>query len=341
MKRIMAVYDVNPFYAERFAEFANEKGKIPFTVMAFGSLTKLRAFAEKQMVELLLAGDGVSQEDLEGLKVGQIVRLSETGVREISKKDGAELPVVYKYQSSDAVLREVMACYQVKPEQLPFMAAGMRSEVIGVYSPVGRCGKSSFCMTLGQVMARDTKVLCLNLEAYSGLARMMGETYDSTLSDLIYYYRQGEYSRLRLGSAVYSRGGLDYVPPAAYAEDLLELDGGELAALVARIAGDGGYDVILLDMGQLLRGTDALLELCGTIYTPVKEDWLSAEKVEEWHRYLAHSGREDIWDRVHLLKLPASNHAGPPEVYLEKLLWGDMGDYVRALLKGGKGRTCS
>jgi len=336
MKRIMAVYDVNPFYAERFAEFANEKGKVPFTVMAFSSLAKLRDFAQKQTVEMLLAGDGVSAEDLEGLKIGQIVRLSETGVKEMCGEDGTEIPVVYKYQSSDAVLREVMACYQVRPEQLSAMAVGMKSEVIGVYSPVSRCGKSSFCMTLGQVMARESKVLCLNLEAYSGMARMMGEHYDSTLSDLIYYYRQGEYSRLRLGAAVYSRGSLDYVPPAACAEDLTELTGEELAAFVARIAEDGGYDVILLDVGQACRGMDALLGLCSTIYTPVKEDWISAAKLEEWRYHLMYSGQEEILERVHVLKLPFSGSTGQPEVYLDQLLWGELGDFVRSLLKGGR-----
>ena len=34
MKRIMGVYDVDPFYADRFAEFANQKEQIPFTAIA-------------------------------------------------------------------------------------------------------------------------------------------------------------------------------------------------------------------------------------------------------------------------------------------------------------------
>ena len=34
MKRIMAVYDVDPFYADRFAEFVNRKETVPFTAVA-------------------------------------------------------------------------------------------------------------------------------------------------------------------------------------------------------------------------------------------------------------------------------------------------------------------
>ena len=46
MKRIMGVYDVDPFYADRFAEFANQKERIPFTVVAFTGIAKLQAFTQ-------------------------------------------------------------------------------------------------------------------------------------------------------------------------------------------------------------------------------------------------------------------------------------------------------
>ena len=42
MKRIMGVYDVDPFYADRFAEFANQKEQIPFTAIAFTNISKLQ-----------------------------------------------------------------------------------------------------------------------------------------------------------------------------------------------------------------------------------------------------------------------------------------------------------
>lgn len=341
MKRIMAVCDVDPFYAERFAEFVNEKGKTPFTVVAFGSMAKLHAFTEQQDVEILLAGDGVTDEDLEELKVGQVVRLSETGLAGESGKDGVPIPVVYKYQSSEAVLREVMSCYQVRPEQMPVMAVGLKSEVIGIYSPVNRCGKSSFGITLGQVMARDARVLYLNFEEYSGLSQLTGEKYKASLSDLIYYCRQGEYNRMKLGAVLYNLGGMDYVPPVAYAEDLSELGGEELAALVTRIAREGTYDVILLDMGHPGKGMGPLLELCTTVYTPIKEDCVSAAKLEEWRQYLHRSGQDILWEKVRLLKLPAPSGIRQSETYLERLLWGEMGDFVRNLLRGGSGGLVS
>lgn len=332
MKRIMAVYDVDPFYADRLAEFANQKEKTPFTAVAFTSMARLRAFAEQQPVEILLVGGEVEESEFEGVKAGQVIRLSETGA---PLESGT--PSVYKYQASDNVLREVMACYQVQAEPLPFPAMGAKSSIIGVYSPVGRCGKTSFCLTLGQVLARQEKVLLLSLEEYSAYSRLMGAEHGGSLSDLIYYFRRGEYSRLRLGSVVYSFNGLDYVPPVTFAEDLEEMNGAELAQMTAKIAGDGGYDTILLDLGHFGNGVEALLDLCGVIYVPVKEDCISTAKLEEWKSYLEASRRAYLWERVQQMKLPWQRCAVPAVHYLEQQLWGEMGDFVRELAAGREG----
>ena len=329
MKRILGVYDADPFYAERFAEFANQKERIPFTVVAFTSLSKVQAFSEKQPIEILLVGNQVDKEQLKEVKAGQILELSES--REGMNLDNS---TIYKYQSSDAVLREVMACYQIQPVQNALMAVGIKSMVIGVYSPINRCGKTSFSMIFGQVMAKECHVLLISLEEHSALSRLTGTMYMGSLSDLIYYYRQGEYSSMRLGSVIYNWGGMDYVPPAVYAEDLAEIQGEELAGLIAKIALDGGYDRIIVDMGNLGRGMEPLLEMCQVIYTPIKEDCVSSAKMESWKDYLEKSKRSYLWEKVKLLKLPRLGAVCQTETYLEQLLWGEMGDFVRNLWKG-------
>ena len=45
MERIMAVYDVDPAYGARFADFVNQREKTPFTAVPFSSLAKLKEFA--------------------------------------------------------------------------------------------------------------------------------------------------------------------------------------------------------------------------------------------------------------------------------------------------------
>ena len=47
MGRVMAVYDVDPFYADRFADTVNQREKLPFTVMAFTTLERLKTYAKE------------------------------------------------------------------------------------------------------------------------------------------------------------------------------------------------------------------------------------------------------------------------------------------------------
>ena len=42
MRHIMAIYDVDPLYAARFADVVNQTEKIPFDVLAFSSFDKLK-----------------------------------------------------------------------------------------------------------------------------------------------------------------------------------------------------------------------------------------------------------------------------------------------------------
>ena len=77
MRKIMAVWDANPLYAERLADFANERGRIPFRAVAFASAERLKEYAGKHSVETLLAGWEVPQEELKEIRARQIIYLGE------------------------------------------------------------------------------------------------------------------------------------------------------------------------------------------------------------------------------------------------------------------------
>lgn len=334
MKHIMAVYDVDPLYAARFAEVVNQKEKIPFEVMAFASLERLKKYARENSVEFLLISSAVDKETVGELGIARVVALSDG---EPFSSDG-EYPSVYKYQSSDSIVREVMACYcETEGEPLPFSQTA-RASVIGVYSPVGRCLKTSFALTMGQLLAQTGRVLYLTLEEYSGLSALAHEDYQSDLSDLMYYYQKGSYNVLRLNSVIHSLCGLDYVPPARYPEDLTQMTSGQMAELIRKIAEESPYETVILDVGNYGRQVFPLLSLCSVIYMPVREDSISLAKLDEFFLHAERSGHGDIMGRVKKLKLPYHSGFGRRENYLEQLLWGELGDYVRQLLKGGIGR---
>ena len=62
MERIMAIYDVEPSYAERFADVVNQREKVPFLVVPFTSLEKVKEYARKNLVEILLINSLVPED---------------------------------------------------------------------------------------------------------------------------------------------------------------------------------------------------------------------------------------------------------------------------------------
>lgn len=89
MEKIMAVYDVDASYAERFADVVNQKAKAPFTVVPFTSIEALREYGEKHDIEILLIGNGVLQGQIEGIKARSVVTLAEGR----SSRQTAAIPV--------------------------------------------------------------------------------------------------------------------------------------------------------------------------------------------------------------------------------------------------------
>ena len=330
MKRVMAVYDVDPFYADRFADFANRKEKIPFTVMAFTTMERLKNYMKEHTVELLLVSHMVDKKELERLPVKQIITLTEGEVARLENT----YPNVYKYQSTEGIIREVMSIYCGQVQDDSGILAGPKAVILGVYSPVNRCLKTSFALTAGQILGQDSRVLYVTFEEYSGLSRLNGEVFQGDLSDLLYYYQQGKFNILRLNALVHTMGNLDYIPPVRYPEDLCQLSPEELAGFVESLARETGYETILVDLGQMGRKAVEVLEICDTVYMPIKDDCVSVAKLEEFDEYLQISQRTALAEKIQKLKLPYHNSFGRKDSYVEQLLWGELGDYVRQLLKG-------
>ena len=139
---------------------------------------------------------------------------------------------------------------------------------------------------------------------------------------------------MRLRSIVYTWQEMDYLPPVRYPEDLEQMTGEETGKLLEKLALEMGYEYLVVDVGRPGSSLLPILGVCDIVYMPVKEDGISAARLEELDEYLEMVERPDIQEKIRRVKLPYHNDFGRRETYLEQLLWGQLGDYVRQLLKG-------
>ena len=181
MKKLnFAICDLETVYACRLMNYITEKQRIPFEMLVFSGVESLREFTGKHRVELLLISARMMCEEVRMMDINRIVILSEGEVR----PEYVEYPTVYKYQSSDHLVAEVMNYYAADmSEHTPYFMK-QKANVIGIYSPVKRCGKTCFALTLGQILAKRQTVLYLNLEEHTAQIFRMGCTLSGRIKGM-------------------------------------------------------------------------------------------------------------------------------------------------------------
>ena len=331
-KNIFAVCDLEVDYAYNFIGYLNQKKNIPFEIQAFTSRESLMEYGKKNYIELLLISDKAMCREIKEMDIGKIVILSE-GVH-LPELD--QYPSVYKYQSSSDVIREVMACYGEEKAVLPaqFPVLKKTTEILGVYSPLGRCLKTSFALTLGQVLARERAVLYLNLEEYSGFEELMGKGFSYNLSALLYYVRQDNQNLvMKMNSMIQTVNNLDFIPPVQAPGDICGTSWEDWEHLLREIELHSSYEVIILDIGSGIDEIFQMLDKCKRIYMPVLSDTMSVSKIAQFENLLRIWDYPQVLAKTEKVRLPFHIGGASPEVYIEQLVWSELGDYVRALLR--------
>ena len=286
MEKIMAVYDVDPAYARRFADVTNQKERVPFDVIPFTSMEALQEYGKKHKIEILLISSTVPREQAEAIGAGSVVTLAEG---------------------------EIVKSVDSYPEEAGLVVRGRKARILGIYSPIGRCLKTSLALTLGQQLARDGKVLYLGLDAFAGFSRLIGNSCKNDLSDVLYFFRQGDLTVMRLRSIVYTWQEMDYLTPVRYQEDLEQMTGEETGKLLEKLALEMGYEYLVVDVGRPGGSLLPILGVCDIVYMPVKEDGISAARLEELDEYLEMVERPDIQEKIRRVKLPYHNDFGRRE----------------------------
>lgn len=331
-KQIFAVCDLEAEYARNFMDYLNQKKNIPFEIQAFTNVSSFVAYAKENPVELLLISAEAMCHEVGELDIGKIVILTEG-----SKPDELDRYAdVYKYQASSDIVREVMACYgaekAVLPAQMPVLKK--TTELLGIYSPLGFCGQTSFALALAQILGREKSVLYLNMEEYSGFEELFEKEYPYTLSDLLYFVRQEQAGiTVKMNSMIQSMGSMDFIPPVQSPEDIRGTRWQDWEHLLQEIVLHSSYEAVILDVGDGIEEVFQILDLCTRVYVPVRDDHISKCKMEQFEKLLRLRDYSQLLAGIEKVLLPILSQNTDNEFRIEELVWSELGDFVRELLE--------
>ncbi len=324
-KKILAIFDSEEGYAYRLMEFISGKTNLPFEIYVFTEESRFYSCSGIKDIECLLVSESVYSQEVEALKIPHIIILSESG-ENLNKA----LHHINKYQSCENIFHQIMEYYTDKSETVPTtIRTGLKKmQIIGVYTPVGRCLQTTFSLTLGQMLAKRYKTLYLNFEIYSGFSRMLCRNFNSDISDLMYYFACAREKLVyRLESMIETVNGLDFIPPAEIYQNLAGIRGNQWLDLFQEIERVSEYDFLILDLTDGIMDLWEVLRGCDHIYTITREDGLSMAKVEQYEKALDSLDYGDINARTVKWKLPIFKQL---PFQFEELTYGELAAYIRS-----------
>jgi hypothetical protein len=192
---------------------------------------------------------------------------------------------VYRYQPADGIIRRIMENAGDARVQL-----NGRTEYMGVYSPVDTVLGTALSLAIARVLAILGKsVLYINLNEFSGLSELLPNQCNRDLSDCLYDYRNN-FNTFGDGfrDNVCQVDGISYIPCAACADDLLVPTGEEWTRIVTGLGQLGGYDVVLLELGHMVRQPWLVWSVCERRFMPVRSamSYMERRRLQDFEGYM-------------------------------------------------------
>ena len=332
MEPVLAVFDQDEKYVRRLTQAMEKQQKLPFRIMGFSCAEAVLEYAAEHRIGFFLAEEECWKRIRDYFprnRSGQIILLGKEGVS--SEGEEGEFHRISKYQSGEDITNKLLKyCLEYGDEKTiasVLVGGGPRARIVGIYTPVGRCLQTSFSLMYCKLMAVKRKVLYLNFEVFAGFREWFRREYKTDLMDLMYYLDDSkEKFMLKLASLSERFDGFSYIPPAISYEDFTQVEASQWLQLIRVIAQSGEYEVLVMDLGDQMRGLLRILEECDRIYTLVRGDPLSMMKLNDFELALKISGKEEILSKTVKCRLPVFKDMSQKA---EQLPYTKLADYMK------------
>lgn len=321
-EKMYCIFDKSEKYALRLADYINSRHLMPGQVTVYTSENALMRDADQSEVELLMLVNCVDSEVLDKVSPQITVYLTDEVTDE---------KYVNPYQSADHLVKEIMS----------YMSGigGMQTSlnrkctINSIYSPAGKCFKTTFALMLALWSSHNCRSLYINLEQFSGLGKVLSDK-EGGLSEALYHFKAN--GKQAIGKIISCTGqiqGMDYFYPVTCAEDISELQEKEFMELLNLIAESGVYNCIWIDIGAVYSRPWRLMEISDRILMPAAQDYMGQQKVTEMENYLIASGRTELLGRMEKISIPYIEEIWNREISFEYLNQPENGRFINKILE--------
>ncbi|MCQ2512439.1 MAG: hypothetical protein MJ092_03530 [Lachnospiraceae bacterium] len=302
-KIVLAVFDCSWEYIDKFSDYIKRKKSLPFEILGFSNREALWNYVESNKIHVLLfsqeelvddekSGEEICEQFVSHTNVGKFIYLGK------QRKNKSTLRYINKYQSMETIIKELLNVMEVDPpEETP-----QSYTMIGIYSVVPE--EKTFQATLSLVsnLAMGSSILYLSFDRFSILDPE--QNGNSSISDLIYFFKTNpKQIKEELKKTVGRYRGFDFLTAPLEQSDIDELNYAEWKDFFSRLATEGNYEQIVIDMYEAFKNLEEIFHCCEKVYVPIAGNEYALKKARMKKMHLFERGRQDLVEKLVMMNL--------------------------------------
>lgn len=326
MERILAILSEETEYSQELAAYLMNRRDFIFRPIVFTCVDAYLEHIRTHKVDMLVCDEElIDNADIEATADTVCVLVKNSFVAE---EHG--YPGVFKYQSSENLMKEIIKCYAKKENcsVVPtcFPEEKEKPQLICVCTPVGGSYSSTFALALAKYRALGERTLFISFDPFFSVFDTEKNPAERNLTDILYYLQTSQRDPMEFITKITKKSGdMEYLEGAAHWFDIAEARPEHVIRLIEAIERSKSYKTIVVDLCAQSTAGIELLMACRKIYVPVGSNTHSQKKLIEWKRQLSFIEKEEVLEKLVEIQVP----------YDERLSEGVTGENI---LKGRLGR---
>ncbi len=311
----VAICDTEPSFTIALMNYINRNAGIPILAMAFTGVEQLQEYLRQHETDMIVVDEAMvseavaanqscgklSDEILESVPVLLLLRSGEhpeeSGEVISRSTNGMTCGIkgISKYSPASVLVKKML---EVLGQKRTFIGSGQEGVAIGIYSPIGRSGKSRLAGALCEYWSGQSENPSVDDIVMSGRTLYLGmEEYGpegTAMETVLYYLKQrSENLSMQLKALAQTKMGYDFIPSAGCYQELRELGAEDMERLLQTICREGYYRQVVADIGSGSLAELKCLLAFDVIYMPYLQEQETQQRLEMFIHCVK---RMDIWD---------------------------------------------
>lgn len=296
----IGIYDSDPHYCVRLMEYINMRADIPLKCAAFSTEHAIEDYLIHNRLDMLLVG--------ESIQYAGTVRCARL-VADRVPEEGTDC--IYKYQKADDIVVRILQLFGAETAR-----ADMRQRIYSVYSPIGRCGKTSLALGLCNYYKGS---LYIGMDAYAGYTGMGMPDIERRKTETFMYYLLSKNEKILsvINDSPICQTSFTAIYNCSYFPDWHLTEDSHVSWLCELIRRKEIFSCTVFDVGSGMSVDAGISECFDCVLIPVLEDPVSREKLKCFKEYV---GDKRSQGNITYVKVPDAPYDSPD---------------MRALIQGG------